>query len=791
MTLHTIEQKIQQGVYRSADEFTADFKWILHNCYVYFSTCYAPAADMDAVLKIAKSLLKTCKQEMGQIDTCAECYANANLKKNWFVEVCDPPHILLWAKLKGFPYWPAKGMAVNGTTVVDVRFFGAHDRAWVPVKDCYLYSQHNPNVYKVKNTTILACIKEIEQHIVRIRQKYGSFEYAPAKEKYDPLRHAEQLQLMVPSRPSVSDSVNVVADPPATKTNLTYKIIKTGDNSCLISPVVKGQDAATKGELVPYTIEKKKKTPPPPDEVSATSSSSPTTTREAIKPTKIVIKNAASDEGQKQYELVTPTPEERTEPVLVSDPDKAGHNGTGESLQKAVVGKKKSDKWRALSLKRKKIEPPAASPNSSTTTSQDVSPKRDGITTPAATNTPVVNIRDTKRRNTEEVSTTAAAVIPSKIRIRRVTRASSRPPAEVKDLSEGEIDETKEKVKRLPDDTEEKENERVIIATATDSNSTVEMVPKTLTTVRDVLDQLPQISIVPSRKNSMSKPENESRMSSRSSSKASTKESVSKKSTQSDLALSLTPETLRVKIEPISDDDMEITVNGRHAMPRERSVEIVDETQADNSKSTTSTAPRARKTFSRNVGNRPKPPAFNTAQQNNMVLIPRELNVDLTQSSTTSATTEATSANNRQPPGSTRQSPVHMLSGSVTQGLAAAVTNMISHGPPRLVRKPSGSLQSSGDVVFPSEAGLSCRILMENAHKMTDFFRSVIEDTLSDMADTGCLEARVQLLQLELEKQKYNHQKELAELKSNTGEWNGVKDIYFEVRRLIEDFFQT
>ena len=44
------------------------------------------------------------------------------------------PHIVVWAKLKGFPFWPGKVMRVNSDEQVDVRFFGAHDRAWIPVK---------------------------------------------------------------------------------------------------------------------------------------------------------------------------------------------------------------------------------------------------------------------------------------------------------------------------------------------------------------------------------------------------------------------------------------------------------------------------------------------------------------------------------------------------------------------------------------------------------------------------------------------------------------------------------
>lgn len=89
---------------------------------------------------------------MYDIETCSECYFNANIRKDdWFVEVCNRPHIILWSKLKGFPYWPAKSMGVNSNGLVDVRFFGDHDRAWVPIKECFLYSKMDPNPSTLKS----------------------------------------------------------------------------------------------------------------------------------------------------------------------------------------------------------------------------------------------------------------------------------------------------------------------------------------------------------------------------------------------------------------------------------------------------------------------------------------------------------------------------------------------------------------------------------------------------------------------------------------------------------------
>lgn len=59
----------------------------------------------------------------------------------------------------GFPYWPAKAMATNAQGMVDARFFGAHDRAWIPVKDCFLFSRKDPNSSNVQKNNINECIK--------------------------------------------------------------------------------------------------------------------------------------------------------------------------------------------------------------------------------------------------------------------------------------------------------------------------------------------------------------------------------------------------------------------------------------------------------------------------------------------------------------------------------------------------------------------------------------------------------------------------------------------------------
>lgn len=44
--------------------------------------------------------------------------------------------------------------------MIDVRFFGAHDRAWVVRKDCFLYSEDNPSPAPPKrNAGLLVAIE--------------------------------------------------------------------------------------------------------------------------------------------------------------------------------------------------------------------------------------------------------------------------------------------------------------------------------------------------------------------------------------------------------------------------------------------------------------------------------------------------------------------------------------------------------------------------------------------------------------------------------------------------------
>ncbi|XP_045450330.1 protein kinase C-binding protein 1-like [Melitaea cinxia] len=234
MDLTLMKKNIAKGLYGSTEAFLADAQWILHNSII-FNTLQSKLTGG------ARALVRSCRAEMGEIEACPECYAAAHARRpTWFTDVCTTPHMLLWAKLKGFPYWPAKGMSVNSAGLVDVRFFGAHDRAWVPARDCFLYCEKDPNNFRTKRQDILDSMQEAEQHIRNISRKYGKFLYAPFKTPFDPTKLTEQLKMMIPSfegelRNPIKEKTNSSPNPAKEKRRSNSKSSKGSVNEGDIS----------------------------------------------------------------------------------------------------------------------------------------------------------------------------------------------------------------------------------------------------------------------------------------------------------------------------------------------------------------------------------------------------------------------------------------------------------------------------------------------------------------------------------------------------------------------------
>lgn len=187
MDLCTLERNIKKKMYGCTEAFLADVKWILHNCIIYNGGNHKLTAT-------AKVIVKICEHEMNEIEVCPECYLSACQKRdNWFCEPCSQPHPLVWAKLKGFPFWPAKALR-DKDGQVDARFFGQHDRAWVPINNCYLMSKEIPFSVKKTKSIFNSAMQEMEVYVENVRKKYSVFNYAPFRTPYTPNNQFQMLQ---------------------------------------------------------------------------------------------------------------------------------------------------------------------------------------------------------------------------------------------------------------------------------------------------------------------------------------------------------------------------------------------------------------------------------------------------------------------------------------------------------------------------------------------------------------------------------------------------------------------
>ncbi len=102
--------------------------------------------------------------------------------------------------------------AEDGT--VDVRFFGAHDRAWIALKDIFLYSQESPTGGSAGGSggksggskksgggssgSLEACLQEVELYIKNAEERFGQFAHAQHRTSYDPKKEEEYIRMMYP-----------------------------------------------------------------------------------------------------------------------------------------------------------------------------------------------------------------------------------------------------------------------------------------------------------------------------------------------------------------------------------------------------------------------------------------------------------------------------------------------------------------------------------------------------------------------------------------------------------------
>ena len=144
------------------------------------------------------------------MEICPDCFKNFyTITETSFAEPCRRPHQLVFARVKGYPLWPAKVVRMGPKqNEVDCRFFGTHDRyvirqksiiclnktlcvirAWVAVDSCWLVSEVHPGSKpnKTHKSKFDGAMRELAVHIERLNAKFPErFKYWPQKTPFSP-----------------------------------------------------------------------------------------------------------------------------------------------------------------------------------------------------------------------------------------------------------------------------------------------------------------------------------------------------------------------------------------------------------------------------------------------------------------------------------------------------------------------------------------------------------------------------------------------------------------------------
>ena len=113
--------RADRQVYKSISQFRLETATIVHNAVIFFggSRLYLQlwepifqyfTLENSICADAARAMQQDCLYELNEMKLCKDCYRRSILQEdgNWFRLPCDPQHELVYAKAKGFPYWPAK-----------------------------------------------------------------------------------------------------------------------------------------------------------------------------------------------------------------------------------------------------------------------------------------------------------------------------------------------------------------------------------------------------------------------------------------------------------------------------------------------------------------------------------------------------------------------------------------------------------------------------------------------------------------------------------------------------------
>lgn len=139
--LAEIEDKLEKCEYQTMGEFLGDCLSFKHMIEIAVVAGTESEHSRRRISDTLNRMLESCRYDLKEMLGCIDCYRNSNRNledKFWFCRPCDPPHMLVFARQKGYPYWPAKVIYprkledLHSGTQYDVRFFGSkHERCFI------------------------------------------------------------------------------------------------------------------------------------------------------------------------------------------------------------------------------------------------------------------------------------------------------------------------------------------------------------------------------------------------------------------------------------------------------------------------------------------------------------------------------------------------------------------------------------------------------------------------------------------------------------------------------------
>ena len=117
VNLPNMVDKADRQVYKSLAHFRLDIDTFVHNVAIFYGGILISLILLEPSSHIvfspehaARAVQQHCLHELNEINLCSDCYERSNEREDddWFCLPCNPPHELVYAKAKGFPYWPAK-----------------------------------------------------------------------------------------------------------------------------------------------------------------------------------------------------------------------------------------------------------------------------------------------------------------------------------------------------------------------------------------------------------------------------------------------------------------------------------------------------------------------------------------------------------------------------------------------------------------------------------------------------------------------------------------------------------